>query len=527
MKSLFSIGCIIILVFTGCRREFESPSWEMNLNAPLIYSDLGIEDLIPDSILSVNPNNSVNLIFDETLFSYGLDSALGLADSTLKDSFYAIISTYVGPGGTIFTNTDNNKLNISGAELTQIDLKQGFLDYKITSNIEDTTIVTYSITTGTFGALPIELVVNIPPATPTANSVVTGTFSLVGASLDLTGILHNTYNSYQTKFVAKTAAGVTGVSLTSFVSKVSLEANFRDMVPSYVRGYFGNLINNTALESESFNFLESLNSATLDLSAINTKFYVSNGLGADASFRLDSLVAFKSSTGSSVTLNHSMIGQTTNINRALDMGWYSSPYKYEVDVNSSNSNIESFVELLPDMVKYKLGVELNPLGNVSGHSDFLYENSRVEAGLSVNIPLNLIASQIKLADTLDFNLDDYDQNGKILKGRLKLNVINGLPLKATLKVQMLDENNMVIGNLISSTAINGNLASTSTSTGTNNSQTIFVDLTSDNILIAYRAKKLVIYTEFETTPAGTFVSIYNTQRFKTQISILADYLTQE
>jgi hypothetical protein len=527
MRLIYAIGFFVLLLFAGCRREFESPSWEMNLNAPLIYSDLGIEDLIADSILSVNPDNSVNLVFDETFFSYGLDSVLGLADSTVKDSFYAIISSYVSPGGTIFSNVDNNDLNINGAELTQIDLKQGFLDYKITSNIQDTTIVTYTITTGTFGALPIELVVTIPPATVTTNSVVSGTFSLAGASLDLTGILNNTFNSYQTSFVAKTAPGATGVSLTSFVSKVSLEANFRDMVPSYVRGYFGNLTNNTPLESQTFNFLESLNSATLDLSAINTKFYVSNGLGADASFRLDSLIAYKTSTATSVVLNHSMIGQTTNINRALDMGWYASPYKYEVDVNSSNSNIESFAELLPDVVKYKLGVELNPLGNISGHSDFVYENSRVEAGLSVNIPLNLIASQIKLADTLDFNLDDYDQNGKILKGRLKVNVMNGLPLKATLKVQMLDENSMVIGNLISSAVVNGNPSSTSSSTGSNNYQTIYVDMNSDLLITAYRAKKLVIYTEFETTPSGTFVSVYNTQRFKTQISILADYLTHE
>lgn len=527
MKWIYAIAVFILVTFAGCRREFESPSWETNINAPLIYSDLGIEDLIPDSLLSVNADNSVNLVFEEALFSYGLDSALGLADSTVKDSFYSIFSTYVSPGASIFTNTDNNTLNISGAELTQIDLKEGFLDYKITSNIEDTIIVTYSITTGTFGALPIELNVTIPPATYPGNSVVTGTFSLAGASLDLTGILHNTFNSYQTKFVAKSAAGATGVSLTSLVSKVVLEANFRDMVPSYVRGYFGNQINNTPLESQIFSFLESLNSATLDLSAVNTKFYVSNGLGADASFRLDSLIAYKSSTGSSVTLNHSMLGQTTNINRALDMGWYSSPYKYEVDVNSSNSNIESFVELLPDMVKYKLGVELNPLGNVSGHTDFLYENSRVEAGLSVNIPLNLIASQIKLADTLNFNLDDYDQNGKILKGRLKINVLNGLPLKATLMVQMLDENDMVIGNLISSAVINGNTSSTSSSVGTNNYQTLYVDMNSDVLVTAYRAKKLVIYTEFETAPAGTFVSIYSTQRFKTQISILADYLTHE
>lgn len=527
MRLIYLISVVFILVFAGCRREFESPSWETSINAPMIYSDLGIEDLIQDSLLSVNADNSVNLVFDETLFSYGIDSLLGLADSTIKDSFFSILNTYASPGATLFTNVDNNTLDINGAELTLINLKQGYIDYKITSTVEDTTIVIYTITSGTIGALPVELTVTIPPA-PTGSSVtVTGTFNMAGASLDLTGVAHNSFNSYQTKFVAKTAPGSTGVNLYSLTSKVNLEVNFRDMVPSYIRGYFGNLVNNTPLESTTFSFLESLNSATLDLAQVNTKFYVSNGLGADARFRLDSLIAYKTSTASSVVLNHSIMGQDININRAMDMGWYADPYRYEVDVNSSNSNIESFVELLPDMVKYKLGVELNPLGNVSGHTDFIYENSRVEAGLSVNIPLNLIASQIKLSDTLDFNLDDYDQNGKILRGRMRMNVVNGLPLKATLKVQMLDENNMVIGNLISSKVINGNTTTSSTSVGTNNYQTIYVDLDDDNLITAYRAKKLVIYTEFETAPTGSFVNIYSTQRFKTQISILADYLTHE
>ena len=527
MKIVVFISILIVFIFAGCKREFKSPSWEVNLNAPLLYSDLGIEDLIPDSLLEVNADNSVNLVFDAKLFSYGIDSSLGLVDSTISTVLFYPFSTSYPAGATVFSQTSNNSLNINGAELTQINLKQGFLDYTITSTVQDAIDVTYTVTTGTFGALPIELVVSVPAATATSSSIVTGTFSLAGASMDLTGILHNTYNSYQTKVIVTAPTSGTGVSLSGASSNVILDANFRDMVPSYIRGYFGNLIYQTPLESSTFNFLNSLNSATLDLSQINTKFYVSNGLGADANFHIDTLLAVKSSTGATVQLNHSIIGQNVNINRAIDMGWYADPSKFEVDINSSNSNIESFVELLPDLIKYKLGVELNPLGNVSGHTDFIYENSRVEAGLNVNIPLNLVASQIKLADTLDFNLDDYDQNGKILKGSMKVNVQNGLPLKATLKVQMLDENMMVIGNLISSTVINGNTTSTSTSVGTATSQTINIELNTDNLETAYRAKKLVIYTEFETTPTGTFVSVYNTQRFKTQISILADYLTQE
>lgn len=527
MKRILILAFLFTLAFTSCRREFETPSWETNLNAPLITSDIGIEDLIPDSLIQVNADNSINLVFDEVLFSYGIDTLLGLADSTIKDSLFSLLATTFSSGSTLYSDYDNNSIQANGAELTQINLEQGYIDYTVQSMVSDTTVVTYTITTGTIGGSPITLNVTIPPGSPASPTTVTGTFDLSGAILDLTGPLHNSFNTYETYLSAQLAPGVTGVSVPAATVLVRFKANFHGMKPSYIRGYFGNFTSNEPLQSYALNFLNNIGSPTLDLSQVDAKLTISNGMGADVRVHLDTLMGYKTSNGNSVLLNHSFIGQMLNFNRATDMGWYADPYVYEVDLNSTNSNIESFIELLPDVVKYKFGLELNPLGNVSAHTDFIYGNSKVELGLNMNIPLNLVASQLVLADTLDFDLGKYDGNGKILRGRVKFNVANGLPLKSTLKVILLDENNMVIGNLLNPTVIDGNLSSTAISSGVTNYQTVYSDLTDENILTAYRAKKVVIHTQFDTAPAGTFVSIYTSQRFKTQISVLADYLTQE
>jgi hypothetical protein len=511
---------LFILIFSGCRKEFKMPSWEMNLDAALVYSDMGIEDIIPDSLLQVNSDNSINLVFDEKFFSYGIDSVVGIPDSTIRDSFVSILSTYAGPNTTIFTNTDNNSLKINSTELTHLTLQRGHIDYRVKSTVMDTVIVTYTITTGTLSGGPLEVNVTLPPGSPSSPTIVTGTYDLAGADLDLTGVLHNTVNSYQTKFIAKTGPGNTGVSM-DINSRVSIEVNFKDMLPSYARGYFGHIIDAEPLKEQAFDFFKNLNTATVDLSHVDASLYISNGLGADARIKIDTVEAINTNTGADVLLSHSIIGQSLNINRAQDLAYAALPYVFSTTVNSSNSNIESFLESLPDKIRYKLSVELNPLGDVSGHTDFLYTNSRVEAGINLNIPLNFIASGLTLADTVDFNLDDYDQKGKILSGRVRFNIVNGLPLTANLKVMMLDENNMVIGNLIGPLNIGGN------SGGLADAQTLYADLDASNIGIAYRAKKLVIHSTFATTPAGTFVSIYQTQRFKTQISVQADYLTNQ
>lgn len=525
MIKKFLLCFLMIGLLFSCRREIEKPSWDVDLNAPILFSDMGIEDLIPDSLLQTNSDNSLNLVFDQTIFSYGIDSLLAVPDSTIKDSFMSIGTAFISPGFTLFNNVDNNKLIINSTELTRVHLKQGLVDYTVTSTVVDTMIVTYSITTGTIGGFPISIEVTVPPAPPGGASTVSGVFDLSGSELDLTGPLHNSFNAYQTRLTVKTSPGLTGVTVSPG-NKVKFQANFKNMVPSYVRGYFGNELESSPLESTVFDFLKNLNGTELDLSLVHTNLYLSNGLGADARIKIDTIASYNSSSNQEVFLSHSLIGSNLNINRATDAGYYAIPYTYSNSINSANSNIESFIENLPDELRYKVELELNPLGNVSAHTDFLYENSRVEAGLSVNIPLNLMASKLKLRDTVSFNLDDYDRNGKILKGRIKFNIQNGLPLEANVVVKMLDDNNMVIGYLINGMLIQGNLGSTSSTPGYSSSQTINAELDSDNIEIAYRARKLVIEAEFATVPSGTFVSLYNTQRFKTQVSLQVDYRVQ-
>lgn len=526
MKKFNLFIVIAMLVLQSCRKEFKTPSWDVNLNAALISSDMGIEDIVPDSLLQVNADNSINLVFDQKFFSYGIDSVVKLPDSVITENYYAFLTNTFAMGSSIFTNVQNNTLSINGAELTQIHLQQGYIDYKITSTVTDPVELTYAITTGTQNGGPLAIDLSVPAASPGVPLVKTGTFSLANAQLDLTGIAHNQVNAYQTKFTVK-ATPTSDVHIYAGTSQISIEIKFRDMIPSYARGYFGHLVKETGLETQDFDFFKNINTATIDLSHVDAQLYVSNGLGADARIRIDTVEAINTNTGADVLMNHAVIGQSININRAQDLAYAALPYTYNVDINSSNSNIESFLEALPDRLRYKLKVELNPLGNVSNHTDFLYANSRVEAGMNLNIPLNFIASNLVLTDTVNFNLDNYDQKGKIIKGKVKFNVVNGLPLAATLKVIMLDENGMNIGDLLGPVNIDGNLGSTSLSTGTEVYQTLYSELNANNIDAAYRAKKLVIHSTFSTTPAGSFISIYQSQRFKTQISVQADYLINQ
>ena len=65
-------------------------------------------------------------------------------------------------------------------------------------------------------------------------------------------------------------------------------------------------------------------------------------------------------------------------------------------MDNGNSNIDAFIENLPDGITYDLDVTANPLGDVSNGNDFLYDDSRLTADLDVDIPLNIIATDLTL-----------------------------------------------------------------------------------------------------------------------------------
>ncbi len=48
-----------MVLFVSCRKEFEKPRWDAGILAPIIKTNLGIDDIIKDSIIQKNPDKTV------------------------------------------------------------------------------------------------------------------------------------------------------------------------------------------------------------------------------------------------------------------------------------------------------------------------------------------------------------------------------------------------------------------------------------------------------------------------------------
>ncbi len=65
-------------LFNSCKNKLETGSWNAELLFPIAYSNLTISDLVADSLISTEADNSLSLVYRNTIFS------LNLADEVLE-----------------------------------------------------------------------------------------------------------------------------------------------------------------------------------------------------------------------------------------------------------------------------------------------------------------------------------------------------------------------------------------------------------------------------------------------------------
>jgi hypothetical protein len=119
------------------------------------------------------------------------------------------------------------------------------------------------------------------------------------------------------------------------------------------------------------------------------------------------------------------------------------------------------MESLPDRLEYDLDFNLNPLGNASGHHDFLYTDDLFDANLNVYFPLRFAANQLLFTDTQALAAIDTSGGNDIGDGVFTLIAENGFPYELEVQLITLDENlhatdSLFVPNTIDPAPMDGN-----------------------------------------------------------------------
>ncbi len=268
-------------------------------------------------------DSSVSMNLDLNLFRLDLDSLVAIPDTSLLDTFALPFPFPVtaSPGQVFVNQPEDNTMNIGSVELTYVEIKSGTIDYQLKSTIQGKIIYEYQIPAAidAYGN-SFSQIVYVSEAASGMTASASGSFDLSGYSINLSGSSGNSFNIIRTNVnIRVDPTNATDVSVSN-QDTVYITNELSNIKIDYAKGYFGNQSFIIGPEKTGLTAFNKLISGNLNIDQIDVDLELINGIGADASITFNSFTA--SNNNNELALNHSIIGNNININRANEIGPY-------------------------------------------------------------------------------------------------------------------------------------------------------------------------------------------------------------
>jgi len=523
-KNLLYFSCIVFLLcifFTihSCRKSNNSHLWDIDVLAPLVQSSFSINDILTDSLLSKNPDNSFDVVYNNSLSSF---KVISVPDTTIDTTFFSPFQVVLDSCDVIIpSNNDETNFQIQPVQLTSIKIHSGKMRIHIENTSRKILDIRYQIPSATLGTYSFDVTVTVPAKSAGNPGMITTDFDLSGYTLDLRGKNKTKANTFVSSIGVKVNCNdIQKDTIFPFSDNIKISNSFISIEPSYAKGYFGK-ITEPFYDTTDVALFNHITSGSLSLEDIKVGFNIENSVGVDAKFTLKQLQSINTKSTNQVSLSGSIIGNSQNINRAADNNGIVVPATYTTSFTTSNSNIKSFFENLPDKMTYNMSFEINPLGNISGSNDFYYKDKSIKTNINVTFPLSLVANNLTMIDTVDFSLDTKSIQ-EINYGTLYLYANNGFPFYAQVQLLLMDNNFSVMDSLVTmpNTILPPALDQNYICIGKQKSK-IALSLDVRRLNSIKSCKKISMKIKFNTAGTPNYVKIYD--NYKLDVKLVGDF----
>lgn len=459
MKNILLIATVY-LALTSCKKQ--ATSWDTELGAPLINDTLDLSKLTDNQTLVGNANGTLDLDLTKTILDLGLADIVSIPDTQVIQIFNPAIALNVPAGFNVFNETEEHTIDIPGVQLKKIRVYSGKIDLNVYNPLP--TSVTFNVTLpGVYkNGILFQQSLTVGAGDNANPTVGTGSLDLSGYEMDLRGINGISFNILQASVVAVTDPTGPAVSVTP-AQQFKVEATLKDIALDYARGYFGNQVfsDTTGL---TVDYLNNIVSGLVDVNNIQLSLSLSNGMKVPVKSEL-TLIENVNSTGNSVALSAPCIGQDLYLAPAVGAWDNLIPSTQQIQINSQNSNVEQVFENLGATMNLGYKITINPNGNVNGGWDEIFSTSRLKVDLHAQMPLQLQADQLTLADTFAVSLTQNTAKTHVTGGYFQLDASNAFPMQCQMKLSFLDANSQVIEETIGDALVLSAVAGTQNASG--------------------------------------------------------------
>ncbi|MDZ7846640.1 MAG: hypothetical protein U5L96_07655 [Owenweeksia sp.] len=422
-SKLVYITILSILLLSGCVKDkldfdmIDDLQYSPEVEVPLVSATLTLGDLVArdsSNTLVSDPNNLVRIRFEEEeLFRFKTQDFVNIPDQDAVN--FPVI---VGQPPLDFSMSLGT---IGGVELTETEFYEGY--YKLT--LKSSTPLTDAV------EVKAEVLNTISGTQAIKNITLPAGSTSTTDSLPLPGVRFDFSNGGQNVNHIALKVEVINPPVTLTGTQLDLAIQFTQLELLEANGFFGDRSIN--IPSGSFDFdltgFDNLFEGFF-LKQPSIKLITASNVGVAVEISPD--LNGVNSDGAVTSLNV----MPQSLAAATDTMSYDTS---EFSFNAGNSNIEEFLAALPSKVLYAGKAELNPGGYTT--QNFLSRNSKITAGLEIDLPLELSIKNMRLEETIS-GIDIFSQNPEELKEvTLIFNSINEFPFDLNLKAAFLDSAN--------------------------------------------------------------------------------------
>lgn len=448
-KSLL-IGVIIFLAFS-CKKE---ASWDIDATVPIAKSQLDINHFFGDTIFNSDPTGLLHINFSKTLLNYTIDSLAKLPDTTIKSSFTSFFDHYIDPNTQVYTNSLLSDKEVTfdvanGIELNKAKIRKGILKVELSNTFSGPLNFIYELNSASLWGNTLKVNLIAPGGSTLAPSVITQTYSLENYDVDLRGSTLNKVNTLVQNYEIRTLPS-SPTTLLAVGEGLNMKISFLGVIPEYAQGYFGQQSLSIPKDSAFVSFFENFNPNGLLLTQASINFNIINEFGVELSSNISNVKSIKTNPRNVVSLSPINSLQSINVNRASKTNNTSNPvfpWVKTIFFNTTNSNLNAFIENLPNYLGFSADTKLNPLGNISGSNDFAYYGHGLKVTADVDIPLSLSANYFSLIKYSKIDLSKAKQLDNVNDCEIVLFAKNNFPFRAQIQGYLLNDKNQVIDSL--------------------------------------------------------------------------------
>ncbi len=392
------------------------------------------------------------------------------------------------------------------AKIKEMLLKSATLNYSFKNTAKVNAKITMVFPTLKENGVPLTRVIEVQGLNTS------GTIPLNNVSCDLSSDLAQPYNRLPS-IIKVTLVPISTVTEFSETDEIVMNNTLTNVVIANAKGDFGTYEVDIATKTQNIPLDLSL------LSANSQKILFSN-----SSFKMRYNNSFGFPIEAKMDINASGALGNENLNApAFEFNYptlaqIGQSVRDSFEFSDRNSNIKTFLGTLPNKISTSGKIKLT--SKDSRNINFFTENSALNVGLDLRIPIKFAAENIEMRNRID-GIQNTENIDKIESATLKIQYKNDFPLTTTMDIATI--NNGVEERIISNIKI---LAASELDNFGKTKTAILnvtdINLSQEQLRKLLSAKEIVTIGRVRTTQDGTTpIAIYSTYKFEIAVSLIA------